>query len=255
MKTSKRIRYSISISILAVSAVFWVILLFNPGGIMTVKHCHVTLEGPSKASLQMMLQMNPVSDLMIGWTLMVLAMMLPKLITPVQYIYDRSFKSRRLGAALLFISGYTAVWIVMGFFMNALIVGLNLLLPNSYIPAIAIGVIAVIWQFSPVKQRCLNRGHDHVSLAAFGSEANRDAFMFGMMHGVWCVGAGWALMLFPMLLPSGHNVAMMVVTFIMISEHMEHPKFPKWYFTFRLKLLRIIIAQTKVNMKKALNLN
>ncbi|SFN53233.1 Predicted metal-binding integral membrane protein [Chryseobacterium oleae] len=255
MKTSKRIRYSISITILAVSAFFWIILLFNPGGIMTVKHCHVSLEGPSKASLQMMLQMNPVSDLMIGWTLMVLAMMLPKLITPVQYIYDRSFKSRRFWSALLFILGYTAVWIVMGFFMNAIIVGLNLLLPNSYIPALAVGIIAVIWQFSPIKQKCLNRGHDHVALAAFGSEADRDAFMFGIMHGVWCVGAGWALMLFPMLLPSGHNLAMIVVTFIMISEHMEHPRSPGWHFSFRLKLLRVMIAQTRLNMKNILKFN
>ncbi|WP_048504610.1 DUF2182 domain-containing protein [Chryseobacterium angstadtii] len=255
MKTSERIRYSISITILAVSLLFWVVLLFNPGGIMTVKHCHVTLEGPSKASLQMMIQMNPVSDLMIGWTLMVLAMMLPKLISPVQYIYERSFKSRRFWSALLFILGYTAVWIVMGFFMNALIMGMNLLLPNSYIPAIGVGIIAVIWQFSPVKQRCLNRGHDHVPLAAFGSEADRDAFMFGIMHGVWCVGAGWALMLFPMLLPSGHNLAMIVVTFVMISEHMEHPRFPRWHFSFRLKLLRIIVAQTSSHLKSAFKIN
>lgn len=255
MKTSKRIRYSVSITILAASAFFWVILLFNPGGIMTVKHCHVTLEGPSKASLQMMLQMNPVSDMMMGWTLMVLAMMLPKLITPVQYIYDRSFKSRRFWSALLFILGYTAVWIVMGFFMNAIIVGLNLLLPNSYIPALGVGIIAVIWQFSPIKQKCLNRGHDHVPLAAFGSEADRDAFMFGIIHGIWCVGAGWALMLFPMLLPSGHDLAMIVVTFIMISEHMEHPRFPGWHFSFRLKLLRMMIAQTRLNLKNGSKLN
>lgn len=255
MKTSKRISYSINMTILAVSAVFWIILLFNPGGIMTVKHCHVTLQGASKASLQMMLEMNPVSDLMMGWTLMVLAMMLPKLIAPVQYIYGRSFKNRRFWSALLFIFGYMAVWIVVGFFMNALIVGLNLVMPDSFIPATGVVIIAVIWQFSPVKQRCLNRGHDHIPLAAFGPEANRDAVMFGMMHGIWCVGAGWALMLFPMLLPAGHNLAMIVVTFIMISEHMEHPRFPRWHFSFRLKLLHIIIARTRTNLKTALNLN
>ncbi|MGG5208710.1 DUF2182 domain-containing protein [Chryseobacterium sp. MIQD13] len=255
MKTSKRIRYSISVTILAVSAVFWVILLFNPGGIMRVKHCHVTFEGPSKASLQMLLQMNPVSDLMLGWTLMVLAMMLPKLITPVQYICERNFKSRRFRSAILFIFGYTAVWIVMGFLMNALIVGLNFLMPNSYIPALLVGIIALIWQFSPIKQRYLNRGHDHIPLAAFGSEADRDALTFGIMHGIWCVGAGWALMLFPMLLPAGHNLAMIAVTFIMISEHMEHPRFPKWHFSLRLKLLRIIIAQIKMNLKATMNLN
>lgn len=254
MKNSKSIRYSIGILIIGLSAVFWVLLLLNPGNIMTIKHCHVTVEGPSHASLQMLLQMNPISDMMIGWILMVFAMMLLKLIVPIQYIYERSLKRRRFWSAVLFVFGYTAVWIVVGFIMNAAILGLNLLLPKSYYPALMVGIIALVWQFSPVKQRFLNRGHDHWPLAAFGWAANRDALMFGVMHGVWCVGSGWALMLFPMLLPEGHNLAMIIVTIIMISEHMEHPRFPRWHLSFRLKLLRIMIAQTRIKLKQVSDL-
>lgn len=254
MKNSKSIRYSIGILIIGLSAVFWVLLLLNPGNIMTIKHCHVTVEGPSHASLQMLLQMNPISDMMIGWILMVFAMMLLKLIVPIQYIYERSLKRRRFWSAVLFVFGYTAVWIVVGFIMNAAILGLNLLLPKSYYPALMVGIIALAWQFSPVKQRFLNRGHDHWPLAAFGWAANRDALMFGVMHGVWCVGSGWALMLFPMLLPEGHNLAMIIVTVIMISEHMEHPRFPRWHLSFRLKLLRIMIAQTRIKLKQVSDL-
>lgn len=62
---------------------------------MSVKHCHVTLEGPSPDSLQMLLDMNPFSGLMIGWTVMVFAMMLPKLAMPIQNIYETSFKHNR----------------------------------------------------------------------------------------------------------------------------------------------------------------
>ena len=236
--------------IFGISAVFWILLLFNPGNIMTVQHCHITVEGPSPASFQMLLQMNPFSDLMIGWTLMVLAMMLPKLIVPIQHIYERSFKHKRFWSAIFFIFGYTGVWTIVGVFMNIVILGFNLLMPNSYIPAIMIGVIAMIWQFSPAKQRFLNRGHDHRSLSAFGWEANRDALEFGIIHGLWCIGSGWALMLCPMLLPQGHNIAMLLVTIIMISEHMEHPRIPRWQFDLRLKLLRILIAQTRIRLDK-----
>ena len=216
---------------------------------MTMEHCHVTTMGPSGASFQMLLAMNPISGMMMGWTLMVFAMMLPKLIGPIQYIHERSFKRQRFVSAVLFVVGYAAVWIVIGLVMNAIILGFNFLMGNSFIPGILVGLIAVIWQFSPWKQKFLNRGHDHWSLAAFGWPANRDAFHFGTMHGVWCLCSGWALMLFPMLLPQGHNVAMLIVTVIMISEHMEHPKIPKWRFDVRLKLLKIVYAQARIKLK------
>ena len=111
-------------------------------------------------------------------------------------------------------------------------------------------IVAIIWQFSPFKQQCLNRGHEHWTLSAFGWAAKRDAFVYGIYHGLWCVGAGWALMLFPMLLPTGHNLAMIVVTIIMISEHMEHPQLPRWNFSLRLKLIKILIAQTRIKVQQ-----
>lgn len=183
---------------------------------------------------------------------MVVAMMLPKLIIPIQQIYASTLKRRRFLSVLLFVSGYIGVWMIVGVFMIAVILGLHLLMPGSYIPAIVLGIIAIIWQFSPVKQKCLNRGHDHRTLAAFGWAANRDAILFGIMHGVWCVGAGWALMLLPMLLPVGHNLAMILVTFIMLSEHLEHPQLPRWRIDFRFKLFRFIVVQTKTRLRQVL---
>jgi predicted metal-binding membrane protein len=198
----------------------------------------------------MLLEMNPFSSLLTGWGLMVVAMMLPKLIAPIQHIYHSSFKYHRFLSILLFTFGYITVWIVAGVFIITVILGLHMLVPNSYVPAIGFGCIAIVWQFSPAKQRCLNRGHDHWRLTAFGWPAYRDALMFGLMHGVWCIGAGWALMLFPMLLPEGHNLAMIVMTFIMLSEHLEHPQVPRWRIDSRAKLLRIIVAQTQLKLKR-----
>jgi predicted metal-binding membrane protein len=251
MRLTSKIRNAISLVILGISVLVWVLLLANPGHIMGVAHCHVSDSGPSTASLQMLLEMNAISSLLLGWGLMVVAMMLPKLIFPIQQIYTRSLKRRRFLSALLFVFGYVAVWMVVGVFMTAAILGLHLLMPNSYVPAIGLGIVAIVWQFSPIKQRCLNRGHDHWTLAAFGWAANRDALLFGVMHGVWCVGSGWALMLLPMLLPKGHGLVMIIVTFIMISEHFEHPQVPRWRIDLRGKLFRIIVAQTRIMLKRA----
>lgn len=215
---------------------------------MTVEHCHVSDSGPSAASLQMLLEMNPVSSQLSGWGLMVIAMMLPKLIFPIRHIYLCTLKRRRFPSAVLFVMGYLAVWMAVGVLMIAVILGLHLLLPGSYLPAIGVGIIAIIWQCSPIKQRYLNRGHDHWRLAAFGWQGYRDALIFGVMHGIWCVGAGWALMLFPMLLPAGHNLAMILVTFMMISEHLEHPQAPRWRIYFHGKLWRIMLAQARIRL-------
>lgn len=252
MRLSTYNRNTINLVIIGISAVVWVLLLVNPGHIMTIEHCHVSASGPSATSFSMLLAMNPFSEQLLGWGLMVVAMMLPKLILPIQQIYLQSFKRYRLLHSVLFVLGYMAIWMLAGGVMIAVIMGFNLVMPMSYVPAFILFIIAVVWQFSPIKQRYLNKGHDHRSLAAFGWKANRDALMYGVMHGVWCVGSGWAIMLFPMLLPQGHNLAMIVVTFIMISEHMEHPRFPRWYFSFRLKLLRIIVAQTKIKLQQVL---
>jgi predicted metal-binding membrane protein len=248
MKLSQNNRVAINLVVFGTSMLMWMVLLFNPGEIMTMEHCHVSSSGPSAKSLEMLLEMNPVSGQLIGWGLMVVAMMLPKLLVPIQGIYIQSLKRFRFVCATLFVLGYLGAWMVAGVFLVAIIIGFNLWLPMSFIPALCIGLVALVWQFSPIKQRFLNLGHDHRNLPAFGWPALTAALEYGVMHGVWCIGAGWALMLFPMLLPQGHNVAMLLVTFIMLSEHMENPKYPKWNFNLRLRLFKIIVAQTKIKL-------
>lgn len=249
MNNTRKLNFRIGFTIVLMSLALWVLLLFNPGQVMEVSHCQMTMAGPSEASLAMLLQMNPFSNMMLGWTLMVFAMMLPKLISPIQYIFSRSFKRQRLSSSLLFVIGYALVWVVIGVVMNTIILAANFYFPQSFGPAVLIGLVAIVWQFTPVKQRFLNRGHYHRPLAVFGLAARRDALTFGLEHGFWCFCSGWALMLFPMLMPAGHNAAMLAVTIIMVSEHMEHPRIPKWYFRLRLKLLRVLWAQTLLTLK------
>jgi predicted metal-binding membrane protein len=226
----------------------WMMLLVNPGSIMTIAHCPVTDSGASLASFQMMLAMNPVSSLIVGWALMLVAMMAPTLIAPIRHVIERSFKRRRAWSVTLFVVGYAAIWMTAGVVLMAAVLTLNLILPQSYLPAIGVGIIAFVWQCSPIKQRSINRGHNHRELAAFGIAADLDAMRFGITHGAWCVGSCWALMLFPMLVSQGHFAAMALVTYVMTSERLEQPRPLSWSLRFSGKLLRIGAAQTRIRL-------
>lgn len=249
MELDRTLKNRILFAILSVSLLVWVVLLANPGGIMSMENCHVlTCNDKPIMTLGALLEMNPISSQLIGWGLMVIAMMLPKLVFPIEQIYLQSFRKYRLANAALFVIGYVSTWMLVGIAMVWIITLSNLIFPSSYLPALVVLCIAIVWQFSPVKQRFLNRGHEHKILSAFGWRKYSDALAFGIEHGIWCFVAGWALMLFPMLLPQGHNLAMIIVTFIMLSEHMEHPKYPKWNFNLRLRLFKIIAFQTKIKL-------
>lgn len=197
--------------------------------------------------------MNPLSSLAVGWALMLAAMMLPTLIAPIRHVLERSFRRRRVRSVTLFMLGYAAIWMVAGVGLLAVKMLLDLLSPPSYLPAIGVGIIAFVWQCSPTKQRCLNRGHNHHELAAFGFAADLDSLRFGIMHGVWCVGSCWALMLVPMMLSQGHLAAMAAVTLVMISERFEQPRPLGWRLRISVKLIQIMIAQTRIRLRNLLS--
>jgi predicted metal-binding membrane protein len=203
---------------------------------------------PLPVSFQMLLAMNPPAPLAAGWALMLVAMMAPVLIAPVRHIRLRSFAHRRGRSIVLFIAGYAAIWMALGAVLLAMELAVSLFAPQSYLPAAGVVVIALVWQASPIKQRCLNRCHAHTELAAFGAAADFDALRFGMTHGIWCAGSCWALMLFPMLLPRGHVAAMAAVAVLIFGERIELPMPPCWRWRGLGKALRIVAAQARIRL-------
>jgi predicted metal-binding membrane protein len=270
----------ISVLILLVSAVAWVMLLVSPTSTMphahdlvidsgaapassqiptdnpasATPHVHhsVTDSGAAPASLPLLLAMKPLFSLLAGWALMLVAMMSPTLIAPICHIIARSFRRRHARSVTLFVIGYAAIWIAAGVVLIATMLMLKLLMPQSYWPTVGVGIVAFVWQCSPIKQRCLNRSHNHRELAEFGRAADLDALHFGITHGVWCLGSCWALMLLPLMVSYGHFAAMAVVTFVMTSERLEHPQPLGWRLHLRAKLMRIMVAQTQIQFQKAL---
>jgi predicted metal-binding membrane protein len=237
---------------LVICAIAWIVLLIDPGGTLASTHAahaahatHATHGGHAPY----------LTSQAAGWMLMLAAMMTPALIPPVRHIHLRSFSSRRSRAIALFVIAYAAIWIAAGAILIGLSRALDLMAPQaqsqtqSYLPAAAMMLVAFVWQCSPVKQRCLNRCHAHTELPAFGAAADLGALRFGASHGLWCVGACWALMLIPMLLPRGHVIAMAAATVLIVSERLEQPRPLRWRMRGAGKALRILSAQTRIRLQ------
>jgi predicted metal-binding membrane protein len=209
-------------AVLAVSLIAWVVILLEP----RVSSC-CSANG-AVASWKMLVAANPPRSLAIDWALMLVAMMAPMLVAPLYHIRISSFARRRLRSMALFIAGYGAVWMAAGVVIVAVELVATWRLPQSYLPAIIVGLIALVWQATPFKQRCLNRCHSHRPLAAFGIAADLDVLRLGVETGLWCTGSCWAAMLFPMLLPDGHFIAMATVALLMFCERLDPPRTPAW---------------------------
>ena len=248
MTAAARERLQVQAPVLCISAVAWILLLAGPGcTAMQVYHSGMT--GISSSStLGMLLMPNSPAPLALGWALMLAAMMGPLLSEPVLHVRDRSFARRRAHAIALFVAGYSAVWMAVGVVLLGLALVAELVAPESYVPVTLAIVIALVWQFSPVKQRCLNRFHAQRELAAFGWAADIDAIRFGLTQGVWCAGACWALMLIPLLISRGHLEAMAAVTVWLFAEQLEKPGPLCWRRRGPGTAVRIVVAQARMRL-------
>lgn len=213
---------------LAFCGLAWAIVLGDPSAMSTHAHHMGPVHMTASEALRMNLAVTSPGHLAEGWLLMLAAMMTPLLIVPIYHLRARSFAKRRVRSSLLFVAAYVAVWMLAGVPLS----GVSLLVASLSVPAYLTRGLAclsaIVWQFSPMKQICLNRCHAHPSLAAFGLRADLSALRFGAGHALWCVGSCWALMLLPELLPAGHSAAMAVITILVFGERLDPPKEPAW---------------------------
>jgi predicted metal-binding membrane protein len=238
MTPAARERAQVRAPVLFASAAAWVLLVFEPGGTAAHSHHAAALAGG-----------NAPPALALGWALMMAAMMGPLLIPPIRHVRDRSFARRRARAIALFAAGYLAVWMLAGIVLLGLAWEIRQAIPELSVQLMLAAVVAVVWQFSPAKQRCLNHGHAHPYLPAFGRAADIGALRFGLTHGVWCAGSCWALMLLPLLISRGHLIAMAAVTLWLSGERLERPLPPRWSLQLPRKATRLVAAQARMRLQ------
>ena len=235
-------RARVRLPVLLFSALAWVLLITAPGTMAMHAHHGGRTPGMDPISLKMMFVHNSPASLAAGWAIMVVAMMGPMLTEPIRHIWVRSFARRRAPAITLYLAGYGMVWMVVGALLLTLAFMLASIVGSSSWPLAVALAAAAVWQFSPLKQMCLNRGHVHAALAAFGWPATRDALKFGVVHGFWCVGTCSMLMLAALLFAKGHLLAMGAATAFLVTERFERPATPQWSWRLPSKAIRIALA-------------
>ncbi|HEV2818665.1 MAG TPA: DUF2182 domain-containing protein [Allosphingosinicella sp.] len=197
--------------LLLVCLAAWAVLLAGGSWLNLPAYCGASARfiAPGWAGLELALALNPPGGLAAAWLVMLLAMMAPLLDRPLAALLDGGGARPRLGPAGLFLLGYGAAWMAAGALLVALAIGLRAALPGPAAPVIAL-LAALGWQVSPWKRHCLNRCR--------GLAGDQDALRFGLTHGGWCVGSGWALMALPLTIETGHHAAMALVTLLLVAE-------------------------------------
>jgi len=142
----------------------------------------------------------------LGWTLMIVAMMLPSsvpLVVTFGALVGRRARPGRLVVLLLL--GYLLVWGAFGFAAWAADRGVHAAVdalpwlsahPQLILGATLLG--AGLWQFSPLRDRCLDECRSPLGFVLNrwrGVSERREALAMGLAHGAFCVGCCWSLML------------------------------------------------------------
>ncbi len=139
------------------------------------------------------------------WTVMMAGMMIPSA-SPMTVLYAGTCRQRRQASPLLptavFVLGYLAVWTAFSAAATLSQWGLHaaaLLSPmmrsTSSLLGGALLIAAGIFQWTPLKYRCLSRCRSPLGfLLNEWRDGTCGAFVMGLRHGLFCLGCCWALM-------------------------------------------------------------
>jgi predicted metal-binding membrane protein len=174
----------------------------------------------------------PVSRMAVfvaGWTLMVIAMMLPGSL-PLINLFARMVAGRQERAGLLarLILGYLGMWAIFGAaafrgdaYVHAAVARVPAVADASQWIGVAILLLAGVYQVTPLKDMCLTKCRSPYSFLAEhwrGKNAPADALRLGARHGLFCIGCCWTLMLL-MFAVGGVNLGwMLALGAIMAAE-------------------------------------
>jgi len=165
----------------------------------------------------------------VGWTLMIVAMMLPTslpLVTSFRTLTCRRIDQRQLVALLLV--GYLCIWTLFGvmiyigdWILHHAIEHNTSLQANSWALGAVTVALAGLYQFTPLKHHCLDKCRSPLSFIMehwHGRHDKTQAFRLGLHHGLFCVGCCWSLMLLMFVVGIGNVGWMLALATVMAIE-------------------------------------
>jgi predicted metal-binding membrane protein len=163
-----------------------------------------------------------------GWTLMVVAMMLPTSL-PLVALFRALVRGRpdRARLTALLVAGYLAVWTLFGVvvycgdFVLHGAVERSAWLGANVVPFIGAGtlIVAGLYQFTPLKGACLRQCQSPLGFVMTRwRDGHAGALRMGAVHGAYCLGCCWAL--FAVLVAAGvMSLAwMLLLTLVVFAE-------------------------------------
>src|SRR5713101_4508525 len=164
-----------------------------------------------------------------GWTLMIVAMMLPSSL-PLVLMFSVLTRQRpdRVQLVGLLLLGYLCTWATFGAAIHAGDLGLHAAVrqvdwlgSHAWVIGAATLIGAGAYQFSSLKYRCLEKCRSPLSFITEhwrGRGERGQAFVLGVHHGLFCVGCCWLLMLLMFAVGVGSLGWMLALAAVMAVE-------------------------------------
>jgi predicted metal-binding membrane protein len=160
------------------------------------------------------------------WTVMMVAMMFPATALMIRAFYKAravGHADEAFGSTWVFVTAYLLVWAVAGMAAYAgVLIAESAVIHTVLGPVVAaqlgaaILLIAGVYQFTPLKEKCLSECRTPIDMTTWHHDT-AGSFRMGLLHGVYCLGCNW--LLFAALFPLGMTIgAMAVVTLVILAE-------------------------------------
>lgn len=186
--------------------------------------------------LQLFAMVNRPETIVLAWSVMLVAMMPPLIAFPLAHVQATALTGNRFRATTAFLAGYFGVWLLAGIPLLGVAAAFRLLYGGEGWALCVAVIVALSWSASPIQQAARNRAHGLRRLRLFGLAADRDRLIFGAVQGWWCVASCCAWMIVPLMVMRGHQLAMIMVTFILITERLRGAATPRWRWPLIVRL-------------------
>jgi predicted metal-binding membrane protein len=156
-----------------------------------------------------------------GWSLMIVAMMVPVTLPAVRYVGLNSMRRRRQRAMALYTAVYVGVWVLFG--VTALgayhLLSVHLGVGDRPLLAVALAVAAG-WQLTRAKRRALFACGRTVPLPPAGRRADAGCVRFALLQAWRCVRSCWAIMLVMVVVGHANLAWMVALTTLVVAEEL-----------------------------------
>ena len=211
----------VPLAVMAMIGLAWaVVVAAQATGASSLVHHDVLLsDGPPA--------LPAIALFVIGWQVMLTAMMLPSSLPLVGLFATASAKAPRSGAAMAaFLSGYALVWTGFGALAAVLDMALHAgveaspwLDRHQWLIGGTVLALAGAFQFTKLKDACLDRcRHPAAFIWRHYERGIGGGLRLGARHAAFCVGCCWALMLVMFAVGVTSLLWMAALTALMVHE-------------------------------------